>query len=93
MECFEPRFSYNILAHLRAISIILEVGSHGFLRICTHSSRVPMASAQRHTIGYLRVSTTAQDVEKYKVALLSLANNRDPGKVYFIEETVSGRGS
>jgi DNA invertase Pin-like site-specific DNA recombinase len=52
-----------------------------------------MARAQRHTIGYLRVSTAAQDLEKDKAALLSLANDRDLGKVHFIEETVSGRGS
>jgi Resolvase, N terminal domain len=49
--------------------------------------------APRPTLGSLRVSTAAQELEKAKAALLSLANDRDLGKVPGLEETVSGRGS
>ncbi len=50
-----------------------------------------MANAQLKTIGYLRVSTAEQDLEKNKGELLRLANDKNLGKVHFIEETVSGR--
>lgn len=43
------------------------------------------------TIGYLRVSTIDQDLEKNKADILFLANNRDLGKVNFVEEKVSGK--
>jgi len=42
------------------------------------------------TIGYLRVSTKEQDLEKNKADILRLANDKDLGKVRFIEEKVSG---
>ena len=42
------------------------------------------------TIGYLRVSTKEQDLEKNKADILRLANDKDLGKVHFIEEKVSG---
>lgn len=42
------------------------------------------------TIAYLRVSTTDQDLEKDKAAILHLANEKDMGKVTFVEEKVSG---
>lgn len=42
------------------------------------------------TIGYLRVSTLDQDLEKNKADILSFANDRDFGKVVFVEEKVSG---
>jgi DNA invertase Pin-like site-specific DNA recombinase len=42
------------------------------------------------TIAYLRVSTTDQDLEKDKAAILHLANEKDMGKVIFVEEKVSG---
>ena len=45
------------------------------------------------TIAYLRVSTTDQDTEKNKNEILSFANDRDLGKVEFIQETVSGKVS
>lgn len=45
------------------------------------------------TIAYLRVSTTDQDFEKNKSALLAFANDKDLGKVEFIEETISGKVS
>ena len=43
------------------------------------------------TVAYLRVSTADQDVEKNKATLLALANDKDLGKVEFIEETISGK--
>ena len=43
------------------------------------------------TVGYLRESTTKQETEKNKAAILSMANDLDLGKVEFVEETVSGR--
>ncbi len=43
------------------------------------------------TIGYLRVSTIDQDVEKNKLEILELANTKDFGKVEWVEEKVSGK--
>ena len=43
------------------------------------------------TIGYLRVSTTDQDVEKNKADILTLANHYNLGQVKFFEEKVSGK--
>lgn len=43
------------------------------------------------TIAYLRVSTTDQDVEKNKSDILHLANEKELGKVEWIEEQASGR--
>ena len=44
-------------------------------------------------IGYLRVSTADQNLEKNKVDILQLANEHDLGRVRFVEETISGKGS
>ena len=49
----------------------------------------PKNQIQR-TVGYLRVSTTEQDLEKNKADILHFANDRNFGKVQWIEETVSG---
>ena len=43
------------------------------------------------TFGYLRVSTTDQDLDKNKAAILLLANNKELGQVKFVEEKASGR--
>jgi DNA invertase Pin-like site-specific DNA recombinase len=43
------------------------------------------------TIGYLRVSTDGQDLEKNKNDILKLANERKLGYVDFVEEKVSGK--
>lgn len=43
------------------------------------------------TIGYLRVSTSDQDIEKNKTDILKLANDRELGKVQFKEEKISGK--
>ncbi len=43
------------------------------------------------TVAYLRVSTTDQDVEKNKSAILTLANDKSFGRIEFIEEYISGK--
>jgi DNA invertase Pin-like site-specific DNA recombinase len=45
---------------------------------------------QNKTITYLKVSTVEQDLEKNKADILTFANNKDFGKVKFVEEKVSG---
>ena len=45
------------------------------------------------TVGYLRVSTADQDIEKNKSDILKLVNAKEMGKVLFIEEKVSGKVS
>lgn len=42
-------------------------------------------------VAYLRVSTIDQDLEKNKSQLLHLANDKNLGKVEFVEEKASGR--
>jgi DNA invertase Pin-like site-specific DNA recombinase len=42
------------------------------------------------TIAYLRVSTAEQDLEKDKSSILSIANDKDLGKVIFVQEKISG---
>ncbi len=46
---------------------------------------------KKSTIGYLRVSTIDQDIEKNKADILKLANDKDLGKVTFTEEKASGK--
>ncbi len=48
-------------------------------------------SLTRKTVAYLRVSTLDQNIEKNKADILHFANNRDLGKVHFVEEIASGR--
>jgi DNA invertase Pin-like site-specific DNA recombinase len=43
------------------------------------------------TIAYLRVSTADQDLEKDKDAILRLANDKNLGRVDFVQEKVSGK--
>lgn len=43
------------------------------------------------TIAYLRVSTAEQDIEKNKSDILRLANEKELGKVEWVEEQASGR--
>lgn len=52
-----------------------------------------MTHSTPRTSTYLRVSTNDQELEKNKAAILSLANDKDLGKVRFIEEIVSGKVS
>lgn len=51
------------------------------------------AAAKPKTIGYLRVSTASQELEKNKSDILKLANDKDLGKVVFVEEIISGKVS
>jgi DNA invertase Pin-like site-specific DNA recombinase len=44
-------------------------------------------------IGYLRVSTADQNLEKNKADILRLANEHDLGRVRFVEEAASGKTS
>ena len=50
-----------------------------------------MVPVSPQTMGYLRVSPADQHLEKNKADILHLANERNLGKVHFVEETVSGR--
>jgi DNA invertase Pin-like site-specific DNA recombinase len=50
-------------------------------------------SLKPKTIGYLRVSTGLQDLDKNKADILRLANQEDLGRVQFVEEKVSGKVS
>jgi hypothetical protein len=43
----------------------------------TNNSRLPSSTV----VGYLRVSTADQDLEKNKADILQLANNQDLGRV------------
>lgn len=43
------------------------------------------------TVAYLRVSTTDQDIEKNKSAILALANDKSFDRIEFIEEYISGK--
>jgi DNA invertase Pin-like site-specific DNA recombinase len=45
------------------------------------------------TVAYLRVSTIDQNLEKNKADILHLANDKNLGKVEFIEERISGKVS
>lgn len=45
------------------------------------------------TIGYLRVSSQTQDLEKNKAEILVFANEKELGQVIWVEEIVSGRVS
>jgi len=49
--------------------------------------------ARVKNIAYLRVSTNDQDTEKNKADVLRFSNERDFGKVEFIEEKISGQKS
>jgi len=48
---------------------------------------------QNKVIGYLRVSTVSQDLEKNKADILKYANDNRLGNVDFVEEIVSGKVS
>lgn len=52
-----------------------------------------MAKKHPKTIGYLRVSTADQDLDKNKSDILLLANQKRLSQVEFVEEKVSGKVS
>jgi DNA invertase Pin-like site-specific DNA recombinase len=45
------------------------------------------------TVAYLRVSTDEQDLKKKKADILHLANEKNLGRVQWVEETISGQVS
>ena len=49
--------------------------------------------SKKKTYAYLRVSTDEQDTDKNKADILKFANDRDFGRVHFVEEKVSGKKS
>ncbi len=57
------------------------------------AKRAVVEPDKRRTVAYLRVSTDGQDLEKNKADILRLANDRDLGRVEFVEEKVSGKVS
>lgn len=63
----------------------------------TKANRRPLGdkadAKNTRTVAYLRVSTIDQDIEKNKADILSFANDKDFGKVEFVEEKVSGTKS
>jgi DNA invertase Pin-like site-specific DNA recombinase len=48
---------------------------------------------KQKNIGFLRVSTDGQDLEKNKADILKFANDKDIGKIVWVEETASGKVS
>jgi DNA invertase Pin-like site-specific DNA recombinase len=57
------------------------------------TKKQPETTGVKKTIGYLRVSTAGQELEKNKADILTLANEKDLGKVNFVEEIISGKVS
>lgn len=57
------------------------------------AKNTPDEAGIKKTIGYLRVSTAGQELEKNKADILTLVNNKDLGKVTFVEEIISGKVS
>ncbi len=57
------------------------------------SAKTKTVSPNFKTIGYLRVSTGDQELEKNKSDILHLDHHLNLGKVVFIEEIVSGKVS
>ncbi len=50
-----------------------------------------MSKNQPKTVGYLRVSTADQDLDKNKSDILVLANQKHLNQVEFVEEKTSGK--
>jgi DNA invertase Pin-like site-specific DNA recombinase len=55
-----------------------------------HQKGGTMQRKHSTTIGYLRVSTVDQDLDKFRAGILAYANQNDFGRVDFVEEKVSG---
>jgi len=58
-----------------------------------NKKQVKKQNTQKKVIGYLRVSTISQDLEKNKADILKYANDNKLGNVDFVEEVVSGKVS
>ena len=62
-------------------------------KLSSKSAKTKTSASNTKTIGYLRVSTGDQELEKNKSDILRLANHLNLGKVVFVEEIVSGKVS
>ena len=62
-------------------------------KLSSKSAKTRTSPSNIKTIGYLRVSTGDQELEKNKSDILRLANHLNLGKVNFVEEIVSGKVS
>jgi len=62
-------------------------------KLSSKSAKTKTSPSNIKTIGYLRVSTGDQELEKNKSDILHLANHLNLGKVNFVEEIVSGKVS
>jgi DNA invertase Pin-like site-specific DNA recombinase len=58
-----------------------------------NKKQVDSQRTQKKVVGYLRVSTVSQDLEKNKADILTYANDHRLGNVEFVEEVVSGKVS
>jgi DNA invertase Pin-like site-specific DNA recombinase len=58
-----------------------------------NKKQVNRQKTQQKVVGYLRVSTLSQDLEKNKADILTYANDHRLGNVEFVEEVVSGKVS
>ncbi len=57
----------------------------------TSSKNSAAIKSPAKAVGYLRVSTGEQELDKNKADILRLANDLDLGKVHFVEEKISGK--
>jgi DNA invertase Pin-like site-specific DNA recombinase len=58
-----------------------------------NKKQVNRQRTQQKVVGYLRVSTVSQDLQKNKADILTYANDHRLGNVEFVEEVVSGKVS
>ena len=50
-----------------------------------------MSHSIHYSVGYLRVSSSDQNLEKNKADILLLAQKKELGQIHFVEEKVSGK--
>jgi DNA invertase Pin-like site-specific DNA recombinase len=55
--------------------------------------KYPKWKKRSRTIAYIRVSTSGQDTKKNKADILMMANDKNLGRVRFVEEKASGKKS
>jgi DNA invertase Pin-like site-specific DNA recombinase len=53
----------------------------------------PLWKKRSRTMAYIRVSTSNQDTKKNKADILMMANDKNLGRVIFVEEKASGKKS
>ncbi len=79
--------SGKIVKTIQAKSVSLETPKSSQKKPLKNSEVKLLAKA----VGYLRVSTGEQELEKNKADILCLANDLDLGQVRFVEEKISGK--